>query len=93
MFGDVLDRFSDPFSCVSRHVSYRAQTSGAILFCNSLTVRSRQGAGKKGRKNSGQNLRPFPLKFGTGFVPQNQKSTASFHPIFSSVLSRSGIVF
>ena len=54
------------------------------------------GAGKKGPQNSGQNSgqnsSQFPLKFGTGLVPQNQKSTASSHPKVSSVLSRSGIV-
>ena len=53
------------------------------------------GAGKKGlkkfgaisRQNSWQNVRQnscqFPVKFGTGFVPQNQKCTASSHPTFA----------
>ena len=57
------------------------------------------GQGKKGWKNSGRfrdkihdkiraktrdKIRAsFVIKFGTGFVPQNQKSTASSHPTFA----------
>ena len=41
-------------------------------------------ARKRGLKNSGdfgtENLCQFPVKFGTGFLPQNQKSTARSHP-------------